>query len=166
MFSYKEKTKSGFSLIELMIVIAIIGILAAIAVPAYTDYMARSRVVELVNASDLLRKAFSEFRMVKGNFTVSATPFTDLGVTDPSNTGNIAGVTIGGNATNGVIKICGNSTGLGIGTDTAGIVLVGSYSNNSVAWTCQSTGTNSAKYVPTSCRTTYAATAGVAVGCP
>lgn len=163
MVTIKPAIKLGFSLIELMIVVAIIGLLASIAVPAYNDYMTRAKIVEFLTSGEIIRKSFSEFRMVNGNFT--ATTLTALGASDPSG-GNIAAVTIGGNATNGVIKICGNSTNLGIGTDTVGIVMVGSFANNSVTWSCQNTGTNSSKYVPTSCRTTYVLTAGVATGCP
>ena len=61
-----KKVQQGFTLIELMIVVAIIGILAAIAIPAYQDYTIRSKVTELVNAAGVCKTGVAEFYQSKG----------------------------------------------------------------------------------------------------
>ncbi|MBT8100815.1 MAG: prepilin-type N-terminal cleavage/methylation domain-containing protein, partial [Gammaproteobacteria bacterium] len=62
------KKQQGFTLIELMIVVAIIGILAAIAIPAYQDYTIRAQVSEGLSLSGGAKAAISEFTMDTGNF--------------------------------------------------------------------------------------------------
>ena len=64
----KVKDRKGFTLIELMIVVAIIGILAAIAIPAYLDYTVKAKLSEVTNAMDALAEAACEYHTSLGNF--------------------------------------------------------------------------------------------------
>jgi len=57
----KVKNKKGFTLIELMIVVAIVGILAAIAIPAYLDYTKKAKMAETLNAFDAIAQSASEY---------------------------------------------------------------------------------------------------------
>ncbi len=70
------KDKKGFTLIELMIVVAIVGILAAIAIPAYIDYTIRARITEIAGGYDALSTALSEYHASNGFFPVGLTTST------------------------------------------------------------------------------------------
>ncbi len=67
-----KKVQQGFTLIELMIVVAIIGILAAIAIPAYQDYTTRAKVTEVVNAMAPAKTSISEFFISQGSMPPTA----------------------------------------------------------------------------------------------
>jgi type IV pilus assembly protein PilA len=63
-----KSAQKGFTLIELMIVVAIIGILAAIAIPAYSDYTKRAKVTELVTAASACKASVSEYFQAQGAY--------------------------------------------------------------------------------------------------
>ena len=167
----KRQVQAGFTLIELMIVVAIIGILAAVALPAYQDYTVRAKVTEGLSLADSAKTAVSEN-------AANAAPFAS-GWTPPSATKNVAAVAIAqatgvitityqaaidGGTTLALVPVDGSTaTGTAlIGTATASTVP----SAGSITWICASTGSTTAnaaaqaskgtikdKYVPAVCRT-------------
>lgn len=140
------KKQQGFTLIELMIVVAIIGILAAIAIPAYQDYTIRAQVSEGLNLSAGAKAAISEYFMDSGNLPGSN---TDAGLEQAGNiTGNyVTSVTVGGN---GVITVAyGNQANAQINGQN--LTLTPTTNAGSVQWACAA-GSLAAKHVPSACR--------------
>ena len=137
--------QKGFTLIELMIVIAIIGILAAIAIPAYSDYTARARVTEAVTTASSMKATVSENIISKGGTTIGA--------------GSCSGVSLIGasNKTKNVLSsACDDSNGVILVTTTSDaksvpLTLTPTYTGDAVTWKCTTTG-NFTKYVPAECR--------------
>ncbi|MCZ7565274.1 MAG: pilin [Burkholderiales bacterium] len=131
--------QKGFTLIELMIVVAIIGILAAIALPAYQDYTIRAKVSELIVAASALRTAATEKYQ---SDQTTASIGSGLEVTTY---GKITGGTI---TAVGVITVQGSSASTSTGTAVT-VTLTPSATGTTLVWSC--TGTP-AKYMPASCR--------------
>ena len=73
------KGKKGFTLIELMIVVAIVGILAAIAIPAYLDYTVKTKITEVTTAMDALAQAASEYHASAGYFPPATGAYATVG---------------------------------------------------------------------------------------
>jgi len=148
------KKQQGFTLIELMIVVAIIGILAAIAIPAYQDYTIRAQVSEGLNLSGGAKAAVTEYFQDRG---VMPSDNTMAGLATPAT--QIAGkyvssVQVGAN---GVITV----TYGGIAAEAHSVITAktlemtpSTIQAGSVTWDCASAGASIAnKHLPAACRT-------------
>jgi type IV pilus assembly protein PilA len=122
--------QKGFTLIELMIVVAIIGILAAIAIPAYADYTIRAQVTEGLNLAGDLKAGVSEFYANNGAWPATE---VDLGLTAGAKTGKyVTNVAI----VNGLITITyGDQANATILTETLALE-PGLSANGDVEWVC------------------------------
>jgi type IV pilus assembly protein PilA len=139
----KRNLQKGFTLIELMIVVAIIGILAAVALPAYQDYTKRSHVSEGLSLAGGAKTAVTEYFSSKGEWPTSN---AQAGIaTDASITGNsVTKVAVSGS---GTITVTFNTKA----ESGATIILKGTDSGGAVKWDCTG-GTLNAKYRPANCR--------------
>jgi type IV pilus assembly protein PilA len=138
--------QKGFTLIELMIVVAIIAILATIALPAYQDYTIRGQVSEGLSLASGARVAVAEYYSNRGTF-----PSTNASAGLVS-AASIRGQYVTGVATGSgrITATFGNSANAQIGSKT--LILSATDNNGSVAWTCVSSSTVEDKFLPTSCR--------------
>ena len=146
-----NKVQKGFTLIELMIVVAIIGILAAIAIPAYQDFTIRSKVTEVVNMLGVCKTSVAEFYQSKGTMPANATEAgcsntdSNLAKAPAVAAGVITSEAVGSLAT----QLAGNGSPL-VMTYTP--VLAGGAGSAIKAWDCFNGTTILPKYLPAVCR--------------
>ncbi len=140
----------GFTLIELMIVVAIIGILAAVAIPAYQDYIARAQVAEAVNLLASGKTGLAEYFADKAAWPANATDV--MGTVSGKYTGNI---TILASSTTGTLTLEATMRSTGVNNSiTSGTVIVYTADGGKI-WTCSPGSTApvlSSKYLPSACR--------------
>ena len=144
----KRSMQKGFTLIELMIVVAIIGILAAVALPAYQDYTVKAKVSEVILAASSAKTAVSESAQVN-----SAMPLAASLVVDTQASKFVSSVVYSQtNASTGVITVVAKGEAK---IADKGIIMTGVLQDNGqVVWTCTTAATNGIdpKYLPASCK--------------
>ena len=137
------KKQQGFTLIELMIVVAIIGILAAIALPAYQDYTVRARVSEGLALASGQKPTIGEIIA-----NVNAIDGTACNGVTTTVAGHVTSLTCGA-ANNGELVVTMDATAGGVVLSlTPSIVAAG----DPITWTCNTAATAHYKYVPAECR--------------
>jgi prepilin-type N-terminal cleavage/methylation domain-containing protein len=135
------KKMQGFTLIELMIVIAILGVLMAIAIPAYQDYLSRARASEAILAAAPVKMGISEFEISNGHWPANE---TSAGYTFATTT-YVSSVSVSAN----FITITSQNTNCKSGTPIF-VLKARTVSNGNVGWTC--TASAGQTCAPASCR--------------
>jgi prepilin-type N-terminal cleavage/methylation domain-containing protein len=141
-----KRVSKGFTLIELMIVIAIIAILLALAIPAYQDYTIRTKVTESMSVGANAKLAIAE--SCQSNPIVVIDPAgANLGYSFQAST-YVSGVGFTGDCNAPVVTMTTQNTGGGVGT----VVLTGQYADGDGRYNWICTSTHEDRHVPTTCR--------------
>lgn len=138
-----NKLQQGFTLIELMIVVAIIGILAAVAIPSYQDYTAREQVTEAVSLTSAFKTGLAEFYADSGTYPSN---LTAIGTTTSGK--YVASMVVTSNAGGAVTVTATMGTSVNPGVSGSTLELS---SADSLQWDC-SGGDILPKYRPTTCK--------------
>ena len=147
-----KSLQKGFTLIELMIVVAIIGILAAVAIPAYQDYIARAQVSEAVSLLGSGKTPFAEYFSSQGAWPSAASDV--MGNTAGKYT---AGISISASNTTapGSVTLVATMQASGVNVNIASSTVGLNTTDGGKIWSCFTTGTSAplnSKYVPSNCR--------------
>jgi len=142
-----KKFQKGFTLIELMIVVAIIGILAAIAIPAYQDYTVRAKVSEAINFAAAAKSAVSESIISNAGTLPTDNAAAGLSGAATITTAIVESVTV----EDGVITVAVQGTNSTM--DNQSLVFTPTYTEAvGVEWACAASDAGVYKYVPSNCR--------------
>lgn len=141
-----KKVQQAFTLIELMIVVAIIGILSVIAIPAYQDYVIRVQVSEGMDLSDGIKAAVIEFFQNRGAWPINN---AEVNLSIPTSIEGKYVLAI--EVVNNIITVTyGNDAHATIAGQT--ITMTAIDNNGSIGWTCASGGVIADKHLPAACR--------------
>ena len=139
----KMQKQQGFTLIELMIVVAIIGILAAVAIPAYQDYTVRAKVTEGLSLASAGKTAVSEYFSANGDLPTNNTK-AGMAPANQISGNSVSSVTVG---TKGLITVVFSAKNINL----QNITQEPKTSAGKIVWNC-SGGNLEGKYRPSSCR--------------
>ena len=144
-----KKNMQGFTLIELMIVIAILGILLAIAIPAYQDYTVRAKVSEAMTMAAPAKLAVAE--TVSSVGSLAGITATNTGYAFPGQTSYVSNITI--TPATGVVTVTTQNTGAAGGNGDLVLTPTAAASNpGQLNWSCATNSTIQDKYLPSKCR--------------
>ena len=133
-----KRVQQGFTLIELMIVVAIIGILAAIAIPQYQNYVTKAKWADLNTSVAPIKLAISECLQQNNSTLTSCDTATKLNITLPTAAGNLSSMTV--NTTTAAIVVLGTTA---VGGCT--VTWTPTASDSRVAWAGVTSGTDCSK---------------------
>ena len=148
-----KRVQQGFTLIELMIVVAIVGILAAIALPAYQDYIARSKMSEVMAALGAAKTSVSEYAGTNNRLPNTT---AEAGIAAPAAAAKyISGLAWANNRVEATVKAVSGGNGVVAALDNAVVFMTPTMdtATNQVTWSCGTTANPTAyKYLPSNCR--------------
>lgn len=166
-----KTVQKGFTLIELMIVVAIIGILAAVALPAYQDYTVRSKMSEVMLQADALGGALAECMLNKDNITLCNAAGAGIVVGDPDTlsnyiTGNVTVTAPAANANGNFAQVDITPDWANLGAAGTAVMTITAFRCSSgVVRRCAVNQVADYKYFSNTCRNTVASITAAPAGC-